>query len=137
MAELPQKECLRVLLAVCLAGTLINGPQRFLLVPHATICFSLATTMGKKNKGPIPCTLCDHSFASIPNMQQAGCFPTFPGKHPDFLPQHVRDMHSRASTPAPAVPVSPPLQEPQAQVKPEPVRAPLSFGRWLNAKPRN
>lgn len=70
MAVLPQRGADACSLPFIWTGTLIKGPERCLLVPHT--CFSLATTMGKKNRGPIPCTvaLCDRSFVSTVYMQQ-------------------------------------------------------------------
>ena len=104
--------------------TLIKGPQRGHHPPvpplHPT-CSSLAATMGVKNKGPIPCTLCDSRFASIPNLQQVNCFPTFSGNFTDFSPQHLRDKHGIiVKTQAPPAQAQPPVQEPPVQVKSEP-----------------
>ncbi|KAF9644249.1 hypothetical protein BDM02DRAFT_3122220 [Thelephora ganbajun] len=63
--------------------------------------------MGKKNKGSIPCALCDYTFASIANMQQ-----------------HRRDKHPNTLTQAPAAQAQPPAQPPQVQVKNDPVPTP-------------
>jgi len=111
-----------VLVWTC-AWTLIKGPQRgrHPPVPHIPTCSSLAATMGAKNRGPIPCTLCDYRFASIPNLQQVSCFPTFSVKFTDFSPQHVRDKHNiNVKTQAPTVQVQPPAQEPKVKAKSEP-----------------
>jgi len=77
--------------------------------------------MGVKNRGPIPCTLCDYRFASIPNLQQVNCFPTFSGNFTDFPPQHLRDKHNiSVKTQAPPAQAQPPAQEPPVQAKSEP-----------------
>ncbi|KAF9788541.1 hypothetical protein BJ322DRAFT_641200 [Thelephora terrestris] len=60
--------------------------------------------MGKKNKGPVPCDACDHSFASIPHLQQ-----------------HVRDKHRNSLKQAPSAQAQPPVaQEPRVQTQNEP-----------------
>ena len=122
--------------------TPIKGPQRgrHFFVPHTLTRSSLATTMGK-HQGPIPCTLCDRRFTSLPNLRQASsCFPTFPGKFTDFSHQHLRDKHNiNTPTQAPAAEAQPPAQEPQVQVEDKPshtVRTSLFDGQQPSAKAR-
>lgn len=77
--------------------------------------------MVAKKSGPVPCTLCDSGFASIPNLQQVGRFPTFSGNFTDFSPQHLRDKHGIiVKTQAPPAQTQPPAQEPPVQAKSEP-----------------
>lgn len=88
---------------------------------HAATRFSFVTTMGKKNKRSVPCTLCARSFGSIVALQQASGFPTSLNQYADFQPQHVRYFkHPKTSTRSTTAGVQPPVRKPQVQVKNEP-----------------
>ena len=103
--------------------SLINNPQRGrrFLVPRATLSSS-AAPMGK-NKGSVPCTLCDRTFTSIADMQQVSGFLTSPRNFADFSPQHLRDKRHNTPAQVPIVEARPPVQQPQVQVQHEPVPA--------------
>ena len=72
-----------------------------------------------KKSGPVPCTLCERSFTSIPNMKQVSGISTYPRRFADSSPQHVRDKHGDTPTPAPPVqdhtPVRPAQGKPPVQ----------------------
>lgn len=94
--------------------------------------------MGKKNRGPVPCTLCDSSFASIANLEQVGGLLVSPRQFADLSSQHARDKGHR-STPTQVLPVraQPPTQQPRVEVRTElvpVVRMPRFI--WLNAESR-
>ena len=67
--------------------------------------------------GPVPCTLCDRTFASIADMQQASGFPISSRQFTDFSPQHIRDKRHDTPTREPPVAAQPPAQQPQTQVQ--------------------